>query len=214
MPRRGCGCPPRGTGASAALLWDPHNNALYLGGNLSVSDRLAGLEAALDAIHADCARTGRRWLRGRGITEQAHQALKLALDGLQPNTLRRRLYAYRQETIHLTHYPVPDGVAIVPIDRQLLEERRPGNAGAIIGEVTKMWPSLDTYYRQGLGLAALAGDAAVCWCTAEYKGGSQCGIGMPHWDCSLANVVSVRLAERLGFEAEGDTDFLAWSVPE
>ncbi len=234
---------PQGTGASAALLWDPCNNVLYLGGNLSTSDRLAGLEVALDTIQTDCAQRGRRWLRGRGITEHARKALKSALGGIQPNTMRRRLYAYRQESLDLVRYPAPNGVEILPINRQLMEGRRPGNADAIIVEITKMWPSLDTYYRRGIGFAALAGDAAVCWCTAEYMGGSQCGIGietvedmqgrgvgtavaarfvaecleravMPHWDCSLANPASMHLAEKLGFEAEGEAEFLAWSIPE
>jgi RimJ/RimL family protein N-acetyltransferase len=81
----------------------------------------------------------------------------------------------------------------------------------------------------GLGSAAILGDRLVCWCTAEYVSADRCGIGIetdaayrrrgiagattarfiaaaldrglvPHWECDAANLPSVRVAERCGFQ--------------
>lgn len=81
----------------------------------------------------------------------------------------------------------------------------------------------------GLGSAAILGDRLVCWCTAEYVSVDRCGIGIetdanyrrrgiatattahfvtaalarglrPYWECDAANLPSVRVAERCGFQ--------------
>jgi GNAT superfamily N-acetyltransferase len=94
----------------------------------------------------------------------------------------------------------------------------------------------------GLGSAAVLGSQIVCWCTAEYVSAARCGIGIeteagyrrrgiatattahfiaaalsrglrPYWECDSANLPSVRVAERVGFQLVETAHFWAGSFP-
>ena len=96
-------------------------------------------------------------------------------------------------------------------------------------EIAWMWPSLERFYQNGFGRAALSGGRLVCWCTAEYVSRRACGVGIetapefrgkgiatrtalhfaadcarrgitPHWECDRDNAASARVAEKIGFE--------------
>jgi RimJ/RimL family protein N-acetyltransferase len=95
----------------------------------------------------------------------------------------------------------------------------PGTAEQAIGR----------FLETGLGSAAVLGRRLVCWCTAEYVSARCCGIGIetieecqrhgiatattahfvaaalqrgltPFWECDGANLPSVRVAEKAGFQ--------------
>ncbi|MBC8076301.1 MAG: GNAT family N-acetyltransferase, partial [Chloroflexales bacterium] len=120
------------------------------------------------------------------------------------------------------------GVTFEPIDRTLLARADIAGSAPVRQEIGWMWPSLDLFYMQGLGQAAIADGDVVCFCTSEYVSATLCGIGIattpayqrrgiataatqrfvaealrrsltPYWECSGENIASMRTAEKVGF---------------
>ena len=134
--------------------------------------------------------------------------------------------------------PEPEGVAFVPIDGALFNVKGLASLDQVRHEIGLMWPSEALYLKQGFGVAALAGQTIVGWCTAEYASRTMCGIGIetledyqrrgiatamarrfvrhalahgvtPHWECDAGNLPSVRVAEKAGFTLVEETAFWA-----
>lgn len=132
-------------------------------------------------------------------------------------------------------------MALLPIDRAFVEERRPAGVSMVVEEIQQMWPSLEAYYEKGIGFGAVNGGRLVCWCSTEYLSEDRAGIGIathpgmrrkgiaaltaatcvaeclrrgvvPFWDCKVENLPSVRLAEKLGFTLLEESDFLVWRL--
>ena len=142
---------------------------------------------------------------------------------------QRRLYKLGQVEINGWQERVPAGFSLVRIDEALLTSRV-ANADRVVEEISSMWGETARFYEKGFGYCMLRGDEIVCWCTAEYISGPECGIGIetieeyqgqglatvtagafvdyclansisPHWDAWCSNLLSTKVAEKAGFEA-------------
>lgn len=129
---------------------------------------------------------------------------------------------------------VPEGYAVRPIDRGLLENPRLIIPDHVTGWMAHNWGSTDRFLEEGFGCVSLAGDEVVSWSLADCVSGDECEIGirtapahrtrglasvtsaaavelalargfsMVGWHCSADNLGSIRTAERVGFERERD----------
>lgn len=150
-----------------------------------------------------------------------------SLQELKPNLYERILFRHRLKNI--SHRPTRKrDVIIKEIDRELLNSQL-GYREPVIDEIIYMWGSLENFFQSGFGYCAIKDQKIVTWCTAEYKSGNFCGIGIetladyqkqgiatttvehflsrclqlkiiPHWDCWKNNLPSTRVAEKNGFE--------------
>lgn len=129
---------------------------------------------------------------------------------------------------------VPEGYALRPIDRELLEDPRVIIPDHVTGWMAHNWGSIDRFLEDGLGCVSLAGDEVVSWSLADCVSGDECEIGirtapahrrrglasvtaaaaveqalaggfsMVGWHCPEDNMGSIQTAERVGFERERD----------
>jgi RimJ/RimL family protein N-acetyltransferase len=113
------------------------------------------------------------------------------------------------------------------IDNQLLQSSYQ-NSEYVIAEIESCWQSLSQFLTHGFGFCLSHHEEIIAWCTAEYVGSMQCGIGIetfrpyrnqgcatalastfvqyclqreinPHWDSWIDNIPSIRVAEKVGF---------------
>lgn len=207
----------------AGILWDQANNVIYLAGGSPAeapNEVLGTIRAAALALGRP--RFGLRVLGPAAADLDAPGLTKLALT-------RRTKRFYTFPRLAAPAPPADGGAEFVLITGAWLAGGRLRNLERVRAEVEWMWPSLDRFAQRGFGVAAVRGDAVVCWCTAEYVGGRSCGIGIetdeavqrqglatataarfvthslglglaPHWECDSQNAGSVRVAEKVGFE--------------
>lgn len=223
-------CLYRASGGGLYLLWDQGNNVFYAAGTEPPRSWEGPLdELVRESIIPMFAAADEEYFSidipdAPGIEEQLRAAFSPYLKWEQ----EKLFFAHPgsseiQEPPHRT-----DGVTFVPIHRSVLGSEGPTNREIVRSEILYMWPSLERFLSRGWGTAALLDDRIVGWCTAEYVGPAQAGIGIetergmrrqgiataagtvflqqcqqhkrrPHWECDAANEASVRLAERLGF---------------
>ena len=226
-----------GSGAEGVfLLWDQGNNVFYLTGApiRETVDTIATLVSG--PVREQALRTNLAYFKTRALSD----ACESVLPDLFPNILLRktRKHFFHLRTPRDVH--LPEGVRFAPIDRSLLERDDLENLAPVREEVGWMWPSLERFYQNGFGRAAICDEKTVCWCTAEYASPRQCGIGIetvpqyqgrgiasaatrcfaddcarrriiPHWECDPENGASVRVAEKVGFERVEESIFWAGS---
>jgi RimJ/RimL family protein N-acetyltransferase len=216
------------TGGGMALLWDQGNNVFYL----NATDALHAREVALlrDLVSGPVRETalvrGRRYFRARGLDPVAEAALPVVFAPVTLYPARKRFHHFTAPAPN--PMPEPEGVRFVPIDGVFMGSRGLAGLDQVRGEIALMWPSVTRFCERGFGVAALAGDAVVCWCTAEYVSARACGIGIetlegwqdrgiataaarrfvrvalsrgvaPHWESDVENLPSLRVAEKTGF---------------
>lgn len=211
------------------LLWDQGNNVLYLSG------RPAG-EAGLGQVAELIARQIRPQALAQGAPHFKVQALDPALEprlgelfaGAALHAAPSFFYAYPAQEASPALPPGIAGLAIVAIERALLQEAGLRNSEQVRAELQWMWPSEERFYAHGFGSAAIMPGEIVCWCTAEYLSADRCGLGIatapahqrrgvatataahavaaalargvrPHWECGQSNGASIRVAEKVGF---------------
>jgi len=214
------------TGDALALLWDQGNNVFYLAGASRPGDA-APLAALISGpIRQEALAHGRPYFRARALSPALEPFFSGALAPFALHPVRKRFYRHHGPAPAAS--PEPAAVAFVPVDGALFHRRGFANLDAIHSEIGLMWPSEARFLARGFGVGAIAGDAIVCWCTAEYVSRRMCGIGIetveawqnrgiataaarrfvrlafsrgltPHWECDVENLPSVRLAEKLGF---------------
>ena len=226
---------------AVALLWDKGNNVFYLAGPglaEGAHDRLERLIAT--EIRPQALDEGRVYFRARGLDPAMDDALPRLL---APTTLRELVelfFGFRQTRSNDVPSPSVPNIGFAPIDRALLEREDLANLHEIQDEIRWMWGTEERFHAQGWGYAALVPGRAICWCTAEYVSGSQCGIGIatdreyerrgvatatavhfveaclrrgvrPFWECAAGNLASTRVAEKVGFVRLEETRFWAGS---
>ncbi len=224
---------------ASALLWDQCNNVLYAGGSPSSAALAALIEGV---VHPAGLAAGRPYLSGRGMDGGATTALEQAVQRHSPGRGKVRCYAYLDAAApEPGRFPLPPGVEVVPITRDLLEAVHPAGVDEVLDEISQMWPSTEAFLQRGFGTAAIAAGAVACWCTTEYMSGDRCGIGIAtaeawrrmgvgaataaacvrearrrslrlHWECAVRNTASARLAEKLGFRLLEENEIVHWRI--
>ena len=124
---------------------------------------------------------------------------------------------------------IPANFRVIALDASLFAQANLKNLDLVVEEIESGWKSLQAFQQNGFGFCAASNDTIVGWCTAEYMSGDQCGIGIetieaygrrgiatlcasafvdacatrgiiPHWDSWKANLPSVAVAEKVGFQ--------------
>ena len=221
---------PQEDAPPVVVLWDKGNNVIYLAGDChapSVLPRLADLLTT--HLRPQALDEGTPHVMVRALSSSLEHALPRLFPGVTLHaypTLFSRDDATRP--LHPNAPPrVPD-VAIIPLTPALLTDGAVAHSDAMRAEIRWMWPTEDRFVAEGFGTLAVARNAIIGWCTAEYVGPQQCGIGIttlpPYerrgvatamaarfvqmarqrgltacWECGRANHGSVRVAEKLGF---------------
>jgi RimJ/RimL family protein N-acetyltransferase len=138
---------------------------------------------------------------------------------------------YRGNTLNIPDWreQLPAGFQISAINEQFSMLSTLANFDLVTEEIESCWNKLNDFRERGFGFCAHDAETIVCWCTAEYVSGKQCGIGIetveaygrrglatltasafvehaftqgisPHWDAWKTNTPSVRVAEKVGFQ--------------
>jgi hypothetical protein len=142
---------------------------------------------------------------------------------------------YRGTTLIIPYWRtrLPAGFHVSEINEQVVALSTLENFALVTEEIESCWNRLADFRQRGFGFCAHDSERIVCWCTAEYVSGSQCGIGIetieaygrrdfatltasafveycfaqgitPHWDAWATNTPSVRAAEKVGFQKVED----------
>ncbi len=219
----------------AFILWDFGNKGVYVGGALSSGQSRAALPAFVRGDLAAVARAaGLRYLSVRVLLPQAIKHVADAFgDGM--TTSCRKLFHEHAGGSVFEAISQPIDLQVVNIDRDLLLSGM-ANSERVAAEVKWMWPSMDRFVAHGWGVAAIAAGQIVSWCTAEYVGPSQCGIGIETiathmkkgiatataarfieeslrrgrrscWESDSQNLSSLRVANKLGFRLTESTEW-------
>lgn len=218
-----------------AILWDFGNKGLYVGGDCSSNASGDALGRFMrEELAAIAHAAGMNRYSVRALTSTAAVAVNHAL-GNRASMDKRKLFHELPCAAGTIGGGLPLDVTFVNIDRRLL------NAGLVNGERVAaearwMWPSVDRFAAQGWGVAAVIHGELVCWCTSEYVGALQCGIGIetisayqkrgvatataarfvdealrrgksPCWECDSENEASLRVAQKLGFTVTESTSW-------
>lgn len=229
---------PQTDAGPLTALWDGGNGVYYLAGDVADMDAPDVLSSRL-ALH-------RRQLRLRRFL------VRVLSPSLESNLAR--LFPDVSMEPSLTHFmtldrdgdlqavtPPPPGIDIRLIDNALLTGSGLEGIDILLGEIRSMWPSTDRFLTHGFGSVAVRDREIVCFCTSEYVGPAQCGIGIatvpdarnrgiatavaaefiaearrrglaPCWECRADNLSSAHVAEKLGFAVRESEPY--WIVTE
>jgi GNAT superfamily N-acetyltransferase len=207
---------------SLGLLWDHGNKVFHLfGEDISESETLRLRQILFETIRPQALARGWLWFKlcpqNAALSALAPTLFAVGQEIQELHEHRQRFYRFEQERRPNFATPKLEGLQWLPIDRHLLEDGDWRNVEQVRDEVAWMWPSLEPFYAQGLGIAACLERTLVCWCTAEYVSQDMSGIGIatataarfvgkalrrglkPYWECNSRNLASQRVAEKVGF---------------
>ncbi len=211
---------------STALIWD-RAHCLYLGGDYLGGDYLDRDRARTgwqDLFRTEIAPAGSglfklyakepvREVAGRALETRERVLYRAPSHGVDPHCLPQD----------------PAGVQVSSITESFANLAKLANFGAVVDEIESCWTSMAAFREAGFGFCAHDGDTIMSWCTAEYVSEGQCGIGietapafrerglatltagafvrhcsgagvLPRWDSWSANLPSVAVAKKLGFQ--------------
>jgi hypothetical protein len=218
-----------------AILWDFGNKGLYFGGVAASSQSRSALPGFVHGQLATVARSaGLPYCSIRALLPDSVAPLLDAF-GDSITSSRRKLFHERAPDTRTVAIKHSSDMQLVSIDQDLLSSGL-ANSDRIAVEIKWMWPSVDQFLTHGWGVAGVADGRVVCWCTAEYVGPSQCGIGIetiggqqnkgiatatgarfieecmrrgrkPCWECDLNNTPSLHVASKLGFSLTESTNW-------
>ncbi len=222
-----------------AVLWDFGNKGIYVGGAPAPAHSSADLRSFLLTDLMTVARAaGLKHLKVRALLPQLVDRGNTTLGEAMLKSRTKLFHECSAEPATAT-ITTPLNVQLVSIDRSLIGSGMVG-CERVVSEVKSMWPSVDRFLAHGWGVAAVVAGQVVSWCTAEFVGPSQCGIGIetmpdyrnngiatatanrfieesvrrrrnPCWECDSENTASLRVAEKLGFRLTESTDWLVGS---
>jgi RimJ/RimL family protein N-acetyltransferase len=163
------------------------------------------------------------------------------LPGRTPFKIYRRTFQFDPVTYYEGRYSrpaLPAGFTFDSIDCETLagDER-------LASEVLAAWRSTDDFLESGLGVCLCQGKTPVSTCISLFLADGAAEISIytneeyrqrgfailtadrfidaclkrglrPNWECFWDNVPSVRLAENLGFKAQGDVSVYYWEEPD
>jgi RimJ/RimL family protein N-acetyltransferase len=207
----------------AALLWDK-THSLYLAG---ISHNPA-FNTAISQIVAETVTQVVDVLKIYPGSSDWHPIIETLFSNATLHKPDRVFYRLASLKIPTWRDRLPAGFTISSINEQFMALSRLQNFNAMCEEIESCWNALSDFQQRGFGFCAHNAEAIVCWCTAEYVSGAQCGIGIEtlepyqrqgfatltasafaeyclthgitaHWDAWAHNMPSVATAEKVGF---------------
>lgn len=213
-----------------ALMWD-QLMAMFLAGSNGDPTFATGLRQwmaespmpqaqkyGIDALTLDTAK------------EDWGQALPRVLNAYRLTRGQRHRYTHTGK--HVRHTGVPAEYVIQPVTPQLLDREGLTGRGWLEGWITSYWPTLEQFFRLGIGYVALLEDrAVVSLCVSVFVAGGAYEFGTathedhrnlglstavagncinrclarslsPVWHCWADNLPSIAVARKVGFELE------------
>jgi RimJ/RimL family protein N-acetyltransferase len=163
------------------------------------------------------------------------------LSGRTPFKIYRRTFEFDPVTYYEGRYsrpPLPSGFTLDTMDRHMLrsDER-------LASEVLAAWKTTSDFLNAGFGICLRADKTLVSTCISLFMADGAAEISIytdeefrqrgfailtadrfidaclkrdlrPNWECFWDNVPSIRLAENLGFKAQGDVPVYYWEEPD
>lgn len=213
----------------SALIWD-NTHCLYLGGdseNPKFNEAIRQIWAGIILPEARARHLGifKLYTTHEGWIKQATRIFDKPFQARE-----RSLFVLDEGAVDKHPVVPPDGFRVVPINREFLAEASRANLNDLISEIEACWPSVEQFLANGFGVCVLSeSDEVACWCTAEYVSYPRCGVGIEtvekfqrrglatiaarvfaqnavakgwavHWDSWSANLPSIKVAQKVGFQ--------------
>ncbi|ERJ13867.1 GNAT family N-acetyltransferase [Haloplasma contractile] len=169
------------------------------------------------------------WAKIFYTSEKWRTLLSKRLRKLQPVTYERVLL-YHDLGILPTILSAHDDIQFTEINQTIFDKGLE-NTKLLKDEIIKMWGSVDTFLRDGIGFCAIKDNELISWSTTRYKSKSKCGIGVrtiskyqrkgiatalcnhvlheckkqnlhTYWDSWKTNSPSVSIAKKNGFKED------------
>lgn len=221
------------------LLWDKGNNVFYLSGQLVVPETIKDLASLFNShIKEKAIRERLSYFTVKPLSASLENSITDIFHNISLHKIHKLFYTFRAPKVKSIPNPRLEGIQYHSINADFLDEGRFENNREVKYEIEWMWPSLERFWENGFGTAAVIDANIICWCTAEYVSKSKCGVGIEvidefqnkgiatgttahfleqclnrnivaHWECDQDNIGSVRVAEKVGFEKIEETVF--WS---
>lgn len=215
----------------SVFLWDKANNVFYLAGdesNIHFNNKLSKIihEQIVPVLIPH-----RPYFRLRRISSKWDQKLPFLLSRTHLKR-GCYMFLSHQNVVGLDWKErIPTGFTLKKIDKNFLYCPRYKNIEFVLREILQMWPSIDHYIKFGFGFSLVTKDRVACFCTAEYLSKDKCGNGIKtlqeyrnkglatiaasafvqhcqhkriktYWECNVENLVSRRVAAKVGFIKE------------
>ncbi len=127
------------------------------------------------------------------------QAVERILAGKHPIRDRREYWELRASA-RPAPAPLPPGVELRTVDRDLLADERLQSRAGLVDELTSERDSVDDFLAHSLGVCLVEGDEIVGWCLSEYDSSARCELGIEtlpaHRRRGLATAAAAALVER------------------
>lgn len=150
------------------------------------------------------------------------------LGDLRMEKALRRYYVFDRPKLNWRNH-LPGGYRLQPMERSLFEKGDLTNLPAISAWILSFWPTLEQYFNKGFGYCLIRDDQVLSWCVSVYVSGNDYELDMatfagqqseelgqlacaasiehcaknnlnPHWSCWNDDVLSIDVAESVGFE--------------
>lgn len=151
----------------------------------------------------------------------------------------QRVYTYTHKTPPKAKPITPD-FAIVPVDKKLLSSTH-DNSVHIVEEIEKFWHSVRVFMHDGFAYCAVHKNTIASICYVSFRTGQSFALGVetfepyrnkglaqavtaeciartlreravPYWDCTDANMGSIKTAESLGFKRQWDYNCYGYKI--
>jgi RimJ/RimL family protein N-acetyltransferase len=220
---------PQSQGRCLQLLWDQGNNVFYFAGEPITTEVTTELAALLRGeIRNRAAEAGLSWFKVCLLPRWDEKVLDDLFPEINLKQVNKLLFGFEALQPYPVKPPEVEGIEFALIDRAFLERNDLENLNSVREEIDWMWSGSGRNRSQEFGVAAVADNRVICWCTAEYVSQNMCGIGIetlpeyekrgvatattvrfverclkrklkPFWECDRENIGSVRVAEKVGF---------------
>ena len=216
--------------APMALLWDQGNNVFYISGedfSQGIINECAALVG--DEIRVRAFEDGLTNFKVHAVNPSMEPRLPDLFRDVELTKTNRLFYTFRGSGANKVPASALENVGFKLIDGEFLIQDHRENHHLVVEEIDWMWRTRERFVERGFGIAGVLDNAIIGGCTAEYLSSQSCGIGIevlpqyqgqglateiaasfvnhsllqgltPHWECDSEHAVSIRVAEKVGFE--------------
>ncbi len=147
---------------------------------------------------------------------------------MEPTKTLRRYYNFDRPKFNWRSR-IPEGDRILPMSQPVLQNQNLNHIQDMTGGVKSYWHSFNDFLNRGFGYCLVQGDEILSWCFSVYASGRDYELELathnshqgkdygtlvaaacvehcnqqdlnPHWHCWNDNLLSIKIAEKVGFE--------------
>jgi GNAT superfamily N-acetyltransferase len=215
---------------SSALVWSKGIEGFYLVGNEHNTGFLRELNAYIDeAISPRMQKRGLEWFEVCGNRSAWDPVIEAAFIERKLSRSFQCIYTLGAPRFRSNLQSADVDCEVRKVDRSLLGESHLRNREFVLSKIKRFWDSEETFLDRGLGFAVVWRKEVTSLCFSAFVADFTHAIDVetldeyrrrgfaevaarefvklcrqrelrPHWECMQANVASVALAEKLGFQ--------------